>query len=227
MKIAAVNFVLLLALISCTSKAKKPAADTTIVSTSAAHKAEKFDLANLTMNESIDDLLKANALSLKDGSDKESTVMGFESFATSKPELLVYDKQSLVGGAGKEKNLLVLHYGQETHQIEMYEIKLYVADQSGLLEHSLQKKLKKPIFIKDSSLNKSSIELDENGDEVKGERNDTKFQVWDDTRSGLSYFLLEKKTGNKVVYEELTVMNRKSENAAMWIKFRGFDGYKK
>ena len=226
MKIAAVNFVLFLALISCTSKAKKPAADTTTVS-AAAVKTEKFDLANLKMNESIDDLLKANALSWKEGSDKESTAMGFESFATSKPKLLVYDKQSLAGGAGKEKNLLVLHYGQETHQIEMYEIRIYDAAQAGLLAGSLQKKLGKPIFIKDSGLNKSSIELDENGDEVKGERNDTKFQVWDDTRTGLSYFLLEKKTGNKVVFEELTVINRKSENAAMWIKFRGFDGYKK
>ena len=226
MKIATVNFVLFLALISCTSKAKKPAADTTTVS-AAAVKTEKFDLANLKMNESIDDLLKANALSLKEGGDKESTAMGFESFAISKPELLVYDKQSLAGGAGKEKNLLVLHYGQETHQIEMYEIRIYDAAQAGLLAGSLQKKLGKPIFIKDSGLNKSSIELDENGDEVKGERNDTKFQVWDDTRAGLSYFLLEKKTGNTVVFEELTVINRKSENAAMWIKFRGFDGYKK
>ena len=226
MKIAAVNLVLCLALISCTSKAKKPAADTIKVSAPAV-KAEKFDLANLKMSENIDDLLKANALLLKDGSDKESTVMGFESFATSKPELLVYDKQSLVGRAGKEKNLLVLHYGQETHQIEMYEIKLYDAPQAILLERSLQKKLGKPIFIKDSSLNKSTIQLDENGDEIKGERIDTKFQVWDDTRAGLSYFLLEKKTGNKVVFEELTVINRKSENAAQWIKYRGFDGYKK
>jgi len=226
MKIAAINFVLCLALISCTSKAKKPVADTT-VSAPAAVKSEKFDLADLQMNESIDDLLKANALSLKDGSNKESTVMGFESFASSKPELLVYAKQSLVGGAGKEKNLLVLHYGQETHKIEMYEIKLYDATQAVLLERSLQKKLGKPIFIKDSSLNKSTIQLDENGDEIKGERIDTKFQVWDDSITGLAYFMLEKKVNNKVVYEELTVINRKSENAAMWIKFRGFDEYKK
>jgi len=226
MKIAAINFVLCLALISCTSKAKKPVADTT-VSSPAAVKSEKFDLADLQMTESIDDLLKANALSLRDGSDKESTVMGFESFASSKPELLVYAKQSLVGRAGKEKNLLVLHYGQETHKIEMYEIKLYDATQAVLLERSLQNKLGKPIFIKDSGLNKSTIQLDENGDEIKGERIDTKFQVWDDSITGLAYFMLEKKVNNKVVYEELTVINRKSENAAMWIKFRGFDGYKK
>ena len=48
MKIAAVNFVLLLALISCTSKAKKPAADTTTVSTEGTHLLRPFVRENTT-----------------------------------------------------------------------------------------------------------------------------------------------------------------------------------
>lgn len=229
MKIVALQCVLLLTMLSCTSTGKNSdtAADSTKKETmTGTTNMGKFDLANLSFSENIDDLLKGQALTVADGSNTESTVMGYESFASSSPKLLVYNGQALSGGSGDKKNQLVLHYAQSGHQLNMYEAQIYSAEQTDLLEKNLLKKLGKPAFIKDSGLNKSTIRLDENGDEDKGPREDTKYQVWEDKATGISYFFIEKKLDGKIVYGELTAINTKSKNAAVWIKFRAFDWYK-
>ena len=231
MKIIALNSLLLVTMLSCTSSTEKKN-DTTDSTNKVSVKesaavAAKFDLSLIKFSENIDDLLKSESLTLKDGTDTESTIMGYESFASSAPQLMVYNNRVLTGGKTGQKNMLVMHYATKGHQLNMYELKLYDAAQTRSLESDLQAKLGKPVFAEDSGLNKNSIQLDENGDEDKGPREDKKFLVWEDKTTGVSYFFIEVKVANKITYGELTAINTKSKNAEIWIKFRGFNWYKK
>lgn len=231
MKILSLNSLLLLTMISCASSADKK--NNTADSTNAVSMKEsaaanaRFDLSLIKFSENVDDLLKKESLTLKDGTDTESTIMGYETFASSAPQLMVYNSHVLTGGKATQQNMLVMHYAEKGHQVNMYELKIYDAAQTSMLEKDLQAKLGKPSFTEDSGLNKNTIRLDENGDEFKGPREDTKYQVWEDKNTGVSYFFIEKKVDNKITYGELTAINTKSKNAEIWIEFRGFDWYKK
>lgn len=176
----------------------------------------KFDLENLTFKESINDILKGNGLSLKDGVSEEQTLLGYEAFENTTPALLKYDDIALNGTFQDNANKIVIHYSAKDSLVGMYELKVYSAEQSNELIKHLKNKLGKASFEK----------LTTDTDLLNEKKN---FIVWENNK-GINYYLISVTSLDKspqTTYTELTVMDTKKKGVSDWIKFRSFDWYKK
>ncbi|SHE75363.1 hypothetical protein [Pedobacter caeni] len=208
-------------LLSCGSTESKDVnGDTVKVSGQKNNSQEKFDLANMTFKESISDLLKKEGLQFSDGLPGATTLMHYEPFSTSAANLLVFDGHSLGGKAGANDNHLVLHYSTEGNRIDCYEAMIYTAEAASALEESLNQRYGKSVFLKDSGLDTSAIRLDENGEKMKGPREDIKYQRWEDHKNGIAYHLVTRTTARKLTVAEFTAINPNSKDAKNWIQYK-------
>jgi hypothetical protein len=208
-------------LLSCGStESKEVIGDTVKVSGLKPISQGKFDLANVTFKENISDLLKKEGLQFSDGLPGATTMMHYEPFSTRAANLLVFNGHSLSGIAGANHNHLVLHYSTEGNRIDCYESTIYTPDAASALKKALNQKYGKSVFLKDSGLDTSAIRLDENGEKMKGPREDIKYERWEDHKNGIAYHLVTRTTAKKLTVAEFTAINLNSKDAKNWIQYK-------
>jgi hypothetical protein len=187
-------------------------------------RSNNFDLGKINFRENLNTILTAQGLKLSDGKSAEQTIMGFSTYTTQSDKLLNFDGVSLAGETKAKKNQVVFHYQDRDQTIGLFELKIYTEKTRNELLAALNKFSGKPVYEKSSNAN--AIELDENGDEVKAsERSNKIYRVWENAKTGISYFWIETLTGKELSLE-ITALNRKDKAAKDWIAFRAFDWYK-
>jgi hypothetical protein len=212
-----IYFSILTLIFSCTLSANKKEDSKVAVG-------NNFDLAQINFSENLNTILTGQGLKLSDGKSTEQTIMGFSTYTSALDKLLKFDGVSLVGQAEANKNQVVFHYKDSDQTIGMFELKIYTAKTRNELLVALNKFSGKPVYEKSNNAN--AIELDENGDEMKpSERSNKTYRVWENSKTGISYFWIETLI-DKDVSVELTALNRKDGAAKGWIAFRAFDWYK-
>jgi hypothetical protein len=216
--------VLIFSLISCNSEHAKQTHKSTSYNAINDSKARGFDLSKVDFTENLNTILTSQALKLSDGKSAEQTIMGFSTYTSTSDRLLKFEGVSLAGHAEANKNQVVLHYKDSDQTIGMFELKIYTEKTCNELLAALNKFSGKPVYEKSSNAN--AIELDENGDEIKpSEWSNKTYRVWENRKTGVSYFWIETLTGNDLSLE-VAALNRKDKAAKDWIALRAFDWYK-
>ncbi|WP_295769345.1 hypothetical protein [uncultured Mucilaginibacter sp.] len=186
---------------------------------------ETFDLAKLTLKEpDVPGMVAERKVKTEYLTATDQTIIGFERLKISSAEILRYAGNDLSGINHTVKNNVLLHYNEKTKGLAFYEVRLYTEEQSAALLAAL-KKIGKPEFEK-LGVSKGAIEIDEDGNEIKkaSEEKQT-FRVWENSKNGLTYYLVERGKGESYTLE-LTVLNRSENYAKQWISFRSLDWYK-
>jgi hypothetical protein len=214
-----------LAMVACNSRPQGNAqAASTPNTVMAPSHSEPFDLARLSLNENLLNLMAAQGVKPEPKDSLDKTMLGFEVFRSSNRKVLRFENTDLSGSNGKNKNHVLFHYNEEKKTLACYEIKLYNQDQTDTLI-SLVGKVGTLIF-KRTKLPKGAIELDVNGDEVKPQNSVRKtYRVWENKSTGLSYFLIETGTGKNLT-AELIVLKRATQFGKDWISVLQLDWYK-
>ncbi|MHA4896524.1 hypothetical protein ACXZ1K_17360 [Pedobacter sp. PWIIR3] len=197
--------------------------DTTKNSDTTSVNSGPFDLAKLTLNENLEVL--TNNLGIKPEAKEENdvTMLGFEVFKSSSSKVLRFENFDLSGQRGKSKNSVLFHQNDKK-VLAGYELTLYNQQQTDTLI-SLTSKVATLVF-KQTHMPKGAIELDENGNEVKNNDSVRKtYRVWENKKSGLSYFLTENGLGKNLV-SKLIVLNRSTPFGKDWISTLQLDWYK-
>lgn len=221
MKKIALPCVLMLSVLSCTSTEKKEInTDTVSVTEQKSSTQGKFDLSTISFKETVEDLLKKEGLTVSDSKPVQSTLAGYKPFLSTSPKLLVFDGQALSGKAGANENSLVLHYALKGNVVDSYEAMIYTQNEASALEKALNQKFGKSVFLKDSGLDTLSKRLDENGEEIKGPREDIKYERWEDKKNGVAYHLVVRTTAKKLTVAEFTAINLNSKDAKNWIQYK-------
>lgn len=219
------NSALFILIILITFSCKKHENNTAATKAAPGNADKQFDLATVNFTEDINTLLWTQGFNVNQGTDAEQTIFGYKTFSSDSKKLLVFDNQKLEGTPGKQKNNVVLHYNETTGVVSMFELKIYNQKESATLYASLNRLWGKPVFEKNDSNASGSIEINENGNEVKADaKSEKKYAVWED-KSGRAYFYVETITGNEV-FTELTALDSNGKSAKDWIAFRGFNWYK-
>lgn len=217
--------ILFLSLTACNSEQNKQQDKDTTITAMNQTPAGNFDLSKVNFSEKIETALSSEGIKLADGKSQEQTMMGYQTFSSTSSKLLKFNGKDLSGESEMGKNQLILHYSDKDGQIGMYEVKIYSKAAGDELLTALNS-LGKPSFEK-AGLSDGAVEIDENGNEVKASAQSQKsYKVWENTQSGLAYFLIQTGSGSSLYYE-LTSLNMKSKASKDWISFRAFDWYKK
>ena len=115
-----------------------------------------FDLANLTLNENINDILSSINLSQKDTiKNDQLTLMGNEKLVFDSEKLLVFNKIKLANKSSLGTNSIIFHYGkidpeigvlnnEKNNIIGMYQINLHTKIESDELTDNLKLLFGKP-----------------------------------------------------------------------------------
>jgi hypothetical protein len=155
MKLIPICLVLLM-LQSCNSqtKNKEEQKDQKMVDKSIV--LQPFDLANLTMNEDINDILSSVKLSRKDTIKNDNlTSIGNEKLVFDSEKLLIFNGVQLANKNNRGINNVIFHYGkidkeigplfnEKNNIIGMYQINLYTKTESENLLKYLNLKFKQP-----------------------------------------------------------------------------------
>lgn len=213
-----------LSMSACHSKHHGNAQDDSTKSTSTISlNSGPFDLAKLSLNENLPDLMAAQSIREEPKDSSDETMLGFEVFKSSNPKALRFESIDLSGSTGKNKNYVLFHYDVKKI-LACYELEIYNQDQTNTLINLLGKV--GTLTFKQTKLSKGSIELDVNGDEVKPGNSVRKtYRVWENKSTGLSYFLSEKGSGKNLA-TELIVIKRSTQFGKDWISTRQLDWYK-
>jgi hypothetical protein len=212
-------------MLSCTQKPQGATThndtDSTKNMTNASLAAAPFDLAKLTLKEKIVDLLTAQGIKPKPKEATDQTLLDFEVAKTSDPKVLRFNGKDFSASQSE----VLFHYRENDKTLGFYELKLHSEQQAGDLITELDK-VGKQVFKKTGTA-KGSIELDENGNEVKPGKGETKkYFVWENAATGVSFYLIE--TGSGQNFDaELTALKPSEQSGKDWIAFRSFDWYKK
>jgi len=183
-----------------------------------------FDLARLSLNENLTDLMAAQSVKAGPKDTLDTSIWGFEVFRSSDAKVLRFEDTDLSGATGKNKNHVVFHDEEKTGQLAGYQLKLYNQVQTDALIGLLDKAGK--LIFKQTKVAKGAIELDVNGDEVKAGKSERKtFRVWENKGSGLSYFLTENGSGQNLT-TELIALNPSTQFGKDWIAALQLDWYK-
>ena len=115
-----------------------------------------FDLANLTLNEDINDVLLSENLSQKDTiKNDEVTLMGNAKLVFNSDKLLIFNKIKLANKNNLGINNVIFHYGkidpeigvlnnEKNNVLGMYQINLYTKIESDKLYNNLKLLFGKP-----------------------------------------------------------------------------------
>lgn len=115
-----------------------------------------FDLANLTLNENINDVLLSENLSQKDTiKNDEVTLMGNAKLVFNSDKLLIFNKIKLANKNNLGINRVIFHYGkidpeigvlnnEKNNVLGMYQINLYTKSESDQLYDNLKLLFGKP-----------------------------------------------------------------------------------
>lgn len=115
-----------------------------------------FDLANLTLNEDITDILSSVDFSKKDTiKNNELTLLGNEKLVFASEKLLVFNKIKIAGKNNLDINNIIFHYGkidpetgvlnnEKNNVLGMYQINLYTKIESDKLVDNLKILFGKP-----------------------------------------------------------------------------------
>ncbi|MEL1253913.1 hypothetical protein AAEO57_09005 [Flavobacterium sp. DGU38] len=115
-----------------------------------------FDLANLTLNENINDVLLSENLSQKDTiKNDEVTLMGNAKLVFRSDKLLIFNKIKLANKNNLGINNVIFHYGkidpeigvlnnEKNNVLGMYQINLYTKSESDELHNNLKLLFGKP-----------------------------------------------------------------------------------
>ena len=211
-------------LLSCNAKPKSQAdADSSKIKDAPISYAGPFDLAKLELKENIPAIVKEQQIKLEAVTDTDKTLMGYERLKSYDAKALKYGSALLSGAHGNNKNYVLLHYEEKTNKLAFFEVILNTRDQANALHQEL-KKLGNPIFKK--KWPDGSLDIDENGRGVPPKADEKQiFQVWDDQRTGISYFYIEKEN-SKSFRATLTVLKRAEQSGKDWMNFSSLDWYK-
>jgi hypothetical protein len=134
---------------SCNSQTKDKEVKKTAIS-------KPFDLANLTLNEDINDVLLSENLSQKDTiKNDEVTLMGNAKLVFNSDKLLIFNKIKLTNKNDLGINNVIFHYGkidpeigvlnnEKNNVLGMYQINLYTKSESDQLYDNLKLQFGKP-----------------------------------------------------------------------------------
>lgn len=141
---------------SCNSQKKSKIEDEKQKTEHKTTISQPFDLAYLTLNENINDILTAVNLSKKDTINADfTTLLGNEKLVFGSDKVLIFNGDKLSGGNGLGTNNVIFHYGKIDKEIGplynekedvvgMCQINLYDETTSTKLLNSLYLKLNKP-----------------------------------------------------------------------------------
>jgi hypothetical protein len=221
---------LLLLLYSCNSQTKNKVEKEMAKSTFS----KPFDLANLTLNENINDILTFVNLSPKDTiKNEELTLMGNERFVFNSENVLIFNKIKLTNKSNNDTNNIIFHYGkidpeigalnnEKNNILGMYQINIYSENEIKYLLQNLNLKLGKEFFEKEIEGNTSDIK-DNNLIETKNKFKEN-ISIW--KKNNLIYYCFIKYTLNdKKEYKNslnLFVFNKSNKE---WIGFISGLGY--
>jgi hypothetical protein len=143
------NLLVFILLQSCNSQTKDKEVKKTAIS-------KPFDLANLTLNEDINDVLLSENLSQKDTiKNDEVTLMGNAKLVFNSDKLLIFNKIKLANKNNLGINRVIFHYGkidpeigvlnnEKNNVLGMYQINLYTKSESDQLYNNLKLLFGKP-----------------------------------------------------------------------------------
>lgn len=224
MKITTLNCLLLFCLCACNSTTHNDASKETNRAADVAINAGKFDLLKITFKEPLEETLKTADLRLSDSEPPVSTLMGYDVFVSSSPQLLHFDGQSLTGKADSLANQAVLHYTSDGKIISAYEVQLYTADAVKKIIVGLESKFGKATFTDDSSKH-PGVAIDKDGNMMDGPRREIRFQLWKNKDTGISYYLVQHSSSGELRYAEFNAINMKDKDADKWIRFKAYNFY--
>ncbi|KUJ63474.1 hypothetical protein AR687_01935 [Flavobacteriaceae bacterium CRH] len=159
-----------------------------------------LDIASLTLDEDIDDILTSVNLSKKDTiKNDELTLMGNERLVFSSEKLLVFNKIELANNNSNGTNSIVFHYGkidpeigalynEKNNVVGMYQVNLYTENEIQNLLKNLNLILGKATFEKERNGNVSDIK-DNNLIETKEKFKENTF-IW--KNNNLIYYCFKK-----------------------------------
>jgi hypothetical protein len=215
---------LCLSIIACSSSQKESKLMDSANTAPITNNEEPFDLAKLTLKEpDVPGMLAERKVKTEPITAADQTIWGYERLKISSADLLRYAGNDLSGTNGMLENNVLLHYNEKTKALAFYEVRLYTKEQAAALLAALNK-MGKPAFEK-LGVSKGAVEIDEDGNEIKkGKGEKQTFRVWENSKNGLTYYLMERGAG-KDYASELTVLNRSANYAKQWISFRSLGWY--
>jgi hypothetical protein len=224
MKYVLPYLVLLPLLLSCNAKPKHQAdTDSSKSKDESLSFTGPFDLAKLELKENIQAIVKEQLIKVEPVTDTDKTLMGYDRVKSYDAKALKYGSALLSGADGNIKNYVLLHYDEKTNKLAFFEVILNTRDQANALHQELNK-MGKPSFKK--KWPDGSLTIDENGNAVPPKPDEKQiFQVWDNQRTGISYFYTEKEN-SKSFRATLTVLKESGQSGKDWMTFSGLDWYK-
>ena len=216
--------VLLPLLLSCNAKpTSQEATDSSKIKDAPIAYTGPFDLAKLELKENMPAIVKEQQIRLEAVTDNDKTLMGYERVKSYDAKALKYGSALLSGADGNNKNYVLLHYDEKTNKLAFFEVILNTRDQANALHDQLDK-MGKSNFKK--KWPDGSIELDENGNALTAKPNDKQiFQVWDNQRTGISYFYSQKEN-SRSFGATLTVLKKAEQSGKDWMNFSSLNWYK-
>jgi hypothetical protein len=191
---------------------------------------QPFDLADLTLNEDINDLLSSVKLSKKDTVKSDNlTYLGNERVAFNIDKVLNFKRINLKGESNK--NNVIFHYGvvdseigplfnERNNILGMYQLNIYTEIEKKTLFEVLEKTLNKPVF--DTIV--EGVEADIIDNNIIPTKNKTKrvVSIWKKSNLIYYYFKLETKNSPEKDICNLFVFNNKHKE---WMELLNASGY--
>jgi hypothetical protein len=209
---------------ACNTNPQNNAKEPTKNNSTKAASAKTFDLATLNLNENLPELMASQGIKSDTKTESDQTLSGFLIFKSNDPKVLRFENAALSGGNGKNKNYVLFHYKEDNKALAFYELILFSQGQTDNLINLMGKV--GTLIFKQTKPFKGAVELDEKGNEVKPENSERKtFRVWENKSNGLSYFLIEKGSGQNL-NSRLVVLRRSEQSGKDWISYQLLDWYK-
>lgn len=195
----------LLVLQSCTSQTKNKGELEKEKMNQKSTVLEPFDLANVTLNENVKDVLSSTNLSEKDTIKSDQlTLIGNEKLSFISDKLLVFNNVKLDGKSKHGVNNLMLHFGKVDKEIGamnnekddvlgMCQLTLYSEEENDLLFKNLNDKFSKAIF----HTVKEGYDADVVDNNLVPTKNKYKQKVYIWESKGIVYFYFTSKIENQ------------------------------
>jgi hypothetical protein len=182
-----------------------------------------LDLSKLLLKEDVLDLMKVHGIKREPKDSLDITMWKYEVFKSSDPKVLRFGNIDLSSTYGQRKNHVLFHYAEDKKNLICYELELYDQKQTDQLIEQLGKV--GTLVFKRTHLPKGSIELDEDGNEVKPENSVRQtYRVWENKSTAITYFLSELGS-EKDLITELIALKSATQFGKEWISTKQLDWY--
>ncbi|WP_426479572.1 hypothetical protein ACP3T3_09135 [Chryseobacterium sp. CBSDS_008] len=188
---------------SCSQQQNKDSES--VVETQGSTQTEPFNLANVTVGQNINEILKSAGATAKEAvRTNEVTLIGNERLAFASKELLHFNGIDLEGKNNKNINKVLLHYGkvdqeigplanEKEDELGMYQIDIYTEQQKTALFENLNKTLQKPTF----DTLRESFESEVKDNEIIQTHNKLRQEVAIWKNKDMLYYYCETKVDNR------------------------------